>query len=1054
MSMDIRSFFGRGAKPAKAPEPAKTLTAKRKAVIISDDEDDTKASSPRSSKQAAKDGSSAAANGVLKKRRVIDSDDEEKSPVKKKAEKPSSVKPEKLKPVNASDIFSSEPVKRVELPKIPKKKTLEPVEQVQLDEDDGDVVPVTPQPEKKLARKDRNGNERSEKRTPEKPKVSPPEKVKVESPEKPKLKTPEKPKVSPPAKKKVNEESDVKPKKSPAKQKSLEQHSPSDEKVSPKGSKKHDSSVSDYKDANESVLTDEERHERKRMSAILYQKFKNRQGPANPGSKEIPEGKPNCLQGMQFVITGVLESMERDECAQVIKDLGGKVVGAVSKKVTHMVVGEDAGPKKIAQAEDLGIVTLSEDALLDLIREKSGQKPLKKDSAGKRSEETQSSSSNKRKESPKEEKETKKIKTEPSPSKSAKESVKVKVEKSPTARSPGKAVNSKEPVKIKEEKKSLRKPADIPVATSSVKAELTDYQKDIKSVDNMAWVDKYKPSSTKQIIGQMGASSNVQKLTVWLSSWYKNNDGTKKHAKPNPWAKNDSGAAFKAALLSGPPGVGKTTTATLVCKELGFDTVEFNASDTRSKRLLKEEVSELLNSKSLAGYFGGRSDKVSSKHVLLMDEVDGMAGNEDRGGMQELIALIKESHIPVICMCNDRQHPKIRSLVNYCFDLRFSRPRVEQIKAAMMSVCFKEQLKLSPGVLEEIITGTGGDVRQTLNHLALYSAGKAMAASLSVDAAKKQADSAKKDIKIGPWDVIRKVFSAEDHKHMTLNDKADLFFHDYNIAPLFVQENYLKVQPKAPRTEWLDRIAMTADSLSRGDMVERRIRSNMAWTLLPVQAMYSSVMPGEFMEGQFTGQINFPGWLGKNSKAMKRKRLAQEIHDHTRLSTSGSRQAIRLDYAPHLLRSIVQPLQMRGAEGVHDSLEVIKEYRLLREDIDSLVELSTWPKRKSPLDSVDGKVKAALTRAYNKAIAPYSYSAMATVKKKALDTAGQEEMEGGMYEGEAEQQDGGTVMDSDEEENEEKIDDNAFIKIKKKAAPAAASKASTSKATGAKGKKK
>lgn len=65
-----------------------------------------------------------------------------------------------------------------------------------------------------------------------------------------------------------------------------------------------------------------------------------------------------------------------------------------------------------------------------------------------------------------------------------------------------------------------------------------------------------------------------------------------------------------------------------------------------------------------------------------MDEVDGMAGNEDRGGMQELILLIKKTSIPVICMCNDRNHPKVRSLANYCFDLKFSKPRVEQIRVS------------------------------------------------------------------------------------------------------------------------------------------------------------------------------------------------------------------------------------------------------------------------------------------------------------------------------------------------------------------------------------
>ena len=42
------------------------------------------------------------------------------------------------------------------------------------------------------------------------------------------------------------------------------------------------------------------------------------------------------------------------------------------------------------------------------------------------------------------------------------------------------------------------------------------------------------------------------------------------------------------------------------------------------------------------------------KHVLIMDEVDGMAGNEDRGGVAELIQLIKTTRIPIICICNNR----------------------------------------------------------------------------------------------------------------------------------------------------------------------------------------------------------------------------------------------------------------------------------------------------------------------------------------------------------------------------------------------------------------
>jgi len=52
----------------------------------------------------------------------------------------------------------------------------------------------------------------------------------------------------------------------------------------------------------------------------------------------------------------------------------------------------------------------------------------------------------------------------------------------------------------------------------------------------------------------------------------------------------------------------------------------------------------------------------------------------------------------------------------------------------------------------------------------------------------------------GPFDVCRKVFSGgEETAHMTIADKSDLFFHDYSIGPLFVQENYILVTPFCAR---------------------------------------------------------------------------------------------------------------------------------------------------------------------------------------------------------------------------------------------------------------
>ena len=154
------------------------------------------------------------------------------------------------------------------------------------------------------------------------------------------------------------------------------------------------------------------------------------------------------------------------------------------------------------------------------------------------------------------------------------------------------------------------------------------------------WVDKYRPATSKSIIGQQGDKSNVNKLIIWLKNWNEANlnlAGKKRASKPAPWGTaNDSGVWSKCALLSGPPGVGKTTTAHLVSKELGFDVVEMNASNTRSKRMLGECVGDILDTRSLTTLMG-----VTSKRVLLMDEVDGISGNEDRGGISELINLIK-----------------------------------------------------------------------------------------------------------------------------------------------------------------------------------------------------------------------------------------------------------------------------------------------------------------------------------------------------------------------------------------------------------------------------
>lgn len=105
----------------------------------------------------------------------------------------------------------------------------------------------------------------------------------------------------------------------------------------------------------------------------------------------------------------------------------------------------------------------------------------------------------------------------------------------------------------------------------------------------------------------------------------------------------------------------------------------------------------------------------------------------------------------------------------------------------MKSLCFKENIKISTEDLDRLIESTNYDIRQVINHLEFLSG-----RTPHVEATDRKHSN--KNFKLGPFDVVKMAFNAEKQKKMNLNDKIDLYFHDYNIAPLFVEENYLSVR--------------------------------------------------------------------------------------------------------------------------------------------------------------------------------------------------------------------------------------------------------------------
>ncbi|XP_056169280.1 replication factor C subunit 1 isoform X2 [Syzygium oleosum] len=660
-----------------------------------------------------------------------------------------------------------------------------------------------------------------------------------------------------------------------------------------------------------------------------FMNFGERKDPPHKGQKEVPEGAPDCLAGLTFVISGTLDrlisehsqfsSLEREEAEDLIKRHGGRVTGSVSKKTNYLLCDEDIEGRKSAKAKELRTTFLTEDGLFDLIR------------------------SSLRTKTPVQEK-----------SKSIEKAVPSLTKKTPQKVDP----------------KSVSPQGLAPDSRAALKKD------QISKPSSLTWTEKYRPKVLNDIIGN---PSLVTQLHSWLAHWNEQFLDTGKKGKGKN--QTDSGAK-KAVLLSGSPGIGKTTSAKVVCQMLGFQAVEVNASDSRGKADGKisrgiggsnaNSIKELVSNESLSVNMDWSKHP---KSVLIMDEVDGMSAG-DRGGVADLIASIKISKIPIICICNDRYSQKLKSLVNYCLLLNFRKPTKQQMAKRLMQIAKGEGLQVKEAALEELAERVNGDIRMALNQLQYMSLSMSV---INYDDMKQRLLSSAKDEDISPFTAVDKLFGFNGGK-LRMDERIDLSMSDPDLVPLLIQENYMNYRPSAAGKDdngikRMSLIARAADSIADGDIINVQIRRYRQWQLSQAGCLASCIIPAALLHGQREtleqGERNFNrfgGWLGKNSTTGKNLRLLDDLHDHllaSRESNSG-RESLRVDYLSLLLKRLTDPLRVLPKdEAVREVVEFMNLYSINQEDFDTIVELSKFKGHPNPLDGIPPTVKSALTRSYN-----------------------------------------------------------------------------------------
>ena len=84
-------------------------------------------------------------------------------------------------------------------------------------------------------------------------------------------------------------------------------------------------------------------------------------------SEDVLANQTDKLKGKTFVVSGVFETVSRDELKKLIEDNGGKVSSSISSKTSYLVAGDKMGPSKRAKAETLNVLIISEQDFLNSI---------------------------------------------------------------------------------------------------------------------------------------------------------------------------------------------------------------------------------------------------------------------------------------------------------------------------------------------------------------------------------------------------------------------------------------------------------------------------------------------------------------------------------------------------------------------------------------------------------------------------------------------------------------------------------------------------------------
>ncbi len=367
------------------------------------------------------------------------------------------------------------------------------------------------------------------------------------------------------------------------------------------------------------------------------------------------------------------------------------------------------------------------------------------------------------------------------------------------------------------------------------------------SDDSLPWPEKHRP---RKLDGLVGNREAISALKNWVESWISRIPGK------------------RAALLIGPPGTGKTASVGALANDLDMELVEFNSSDKRNKDSIETLVWRAASQQTLDG----------RHRLILLDEVDGLSGTSDRGGVGAILKVISDSVHPIVMTANDPNSPRLKDLMKVCQVYNFEIIENSDIVKILKHILSENKVDISEEALDEIVEGSGGDLRAAISDL--ESQVRSGSVSLVIEPALR-------DSKKGTEETLRHLFASADSKMARKALSESELNHDSLV--LWLEEN-LHLHLVTPKE-----LSEGFEQLSLADLALGRIMRDQNWKLLAY--VYDFLSMGVAMSRSETPfrrvKYSQPSWPLLVWQGNKKRDKQSEILSSLSALTKVSRRRVR-----------------------------------------------------------------------------------------------------------------------------------------------------------------